>query len=80
MANGEQVNGSPLNALPEPQALDARLNVPLPVIGPPVNPVPLPTLVTVPAPVPGKVCPVANVIWPLLARLRPVSAGELVPE
>ena len=31
----------------------AMLRLPLPVIGPPVNPEPLPTLVTVPAPVPA---------------------------
>src|SRR5208337_2503834 len=50
VANGEQVNGSALSALPDAQALAAMLNVPLPVIGPPVNPAPLATLVTVPVP------------------------------
>ena len=33
----------------------AMLSVPLPVMGPPVSPAPLPTLVTVPVPTPGKV-------------------------
>src|SRR5271170_7502045 len=33
--------------------LVAMLRVPLPVIGPPASPAPLPTLVTVPSPVPG---------------------------
>lgn len=56
----------------------ATLSVPLPVIGPPVKPVPLVTLVTVL--VPGKICPVANVICPLLAMCSPVSEGLLVPE
>jgi len=59
----------------------AMLKVPLLVIGPPVKPAPLPTLVTVPAPaIPGKVCPEAKLIWPLLAIDRPVSAGVPVPE
>src|SRR5437016_5082935 len=53
----------------------AMLKLPAPVMGPPVNPAPLPTLVTDPPPVPGKVCPVANVIKPLLLMKRPVSAG-----
>ena len=53
--------------------LVAMLNVPLVVIGPPVSPGPLPTLVTVP--MPGKLCPVAKVIWPLLAMFNPVSVG-----
>ena len=56
------------------------LSVPVPVIGPPVKPAPLPTLVTVPLPPPpGKVCPVANVICPLLAMCNPVSAGLVAP-
>jgi hypothetical protein len=36
-----------------------------------------PTLVT--GPVPGKVCPEANVMSPLLLILNPVSAGKAVP-
>src|SRR5437016_2297890 len=36
--------------------------VPAPVIGPPVSPAPVATLVTVPLPVPGKVWPAAKVI------------------
>src|SRR5277367_194176 len=54
------------------------LMVPLDVIGPPVRPAPVLTLVTVPpAPPlpPGKVCPEANVMSPLLAMESPVSAG-----
>ena len=54
------------------------LIVPLAVIGPPVRPAPVLTLVTVPPPLPpGKDCPEANVICPLLAMESPVSAGEL---
>jgi hypothetical protein len=53
----------------------AMLIVPLPVIGPPVNPAPVATLVTVPLPDPGKVCPEANVITPLCPIESPVSAG-----
>jgi len=48
------------------------------VIGPPVRPAPVATLVTVPLPLPpGKVCPEAKVICPLLAIESPVSAGEV---
>jgi hypothetical protein len=54
------------------------LIVPLAVIGPPVRPAPVPTLVTVPPPLPpGKVCPEAKLINPLLAMESPVSVGEL---
>jgi hypothetical protein len=54
----------------------AMLSVPLDVIGPPVSPAPLATLVTVPLPAaPGKVWPLAKVITPLLATESPVSAG-----
>src|SRR5208283_2756539 len=56
----------------------AMLNVPLLVIGPPVNPGPLPTLVTVP--VPGNVCPATKVNAPVLAIESPVSAGAAPPE
>ena len=77
MANGEQVNGRALNALPEAQALDARPSVIEPLLPPPVRPVPAVTPVIVPAP--GKVCPVAKVIFPLLAMFNPVSLGEPEP-
>jgi hypothetical protein len=54
------------------------LIVPLEVIGPPVNPAPVATLVTVPLPpAPGKVCPEANVKRPLLAMENPVSPGAV---
>src|ERR1039458_3446382 len=53
----------------------AMLSEPLVVMGPPVRPAPLPTLVTVPLPAPGKVCPLAKLITPLLATESPVSAG-----
>src|SRR5208282_2761412 len=49
------------------------LIVPLVVIGPPVRPAPVPTLVTVPLPTPGKVCPEAKVRIPVLATDSPVS-------
>ena len=55
----------------------AMLRVPVPVIGPPVRPGPLPTLLTVPEP--GKVWPTAKVKIPLLLIFKPVSAGEAVP-
>ena len=48
----------------------AMLSVPLWVIGPPVSPAPLPTLVTVP--VPGKVWPDTNVTKPLLLTSKAV--------
>jgi hypothetical protein len=53
------------------------LMVPEVVMVPPVRPVPAVMLVTVP--VPGKVCPEAKLIWPLLAIDRPVSPGVPVP-
>ena len=53
------------------------LMVPLVVIGPPVRPAPVLTLVTVPPPPPPKVCPGAKLINPLLAMESPVSVGEL---
>src|SRR5579863_3427631 len=77
VAKGEQVNGSAINALPEAQALDARLSVTEPLLPPPVRPEPAVTPVIVPAP--GNACPVANVIWPLLAMFNPVSEGEPGP-
>ncbi len=51
------------------------LIVPVLVIGPPVSPAPVATLVTVPLPVPGKVCPEAKLTSPLLAIESPVSVG-----
>lgn len=54
---------------------DGILIVPLEVIGPPVKPAPVLTLVTEPPPAPGNVCPEAKLITPLLAIERPVSAG-----
>src|ERR1700674_2479470 len=53
------------------------LIVPLLVIGPPVRPAPVATLVTVPLPAPGKVCPEAKLTSPLLAMESPVSVGEV---
>lgn len=53
----------------------SRLRVTLPLTPPPVRSVPALTAVIVP--VPGKVCPEANVICPLLATDSPVSAGGL---
>jgi hypothetical protein len=55
------------------------LRVPFEVIVPPANPAPAATLVTVPSPVPGKICPWANVICPLLAMFNHVSDGLAVP-
>ena len=50
--------------------------VPAPVIGPPVSPAPVATLVTVPLPVPGKVWPAAKVIRPELPAIdRPFATG-----
>src|SRR5271169_3710030 len=89
VAKGEQVKGRALSALPDEQALDARLNVPLPVIGPPVSPVPLATLVTVPVPLPvahPHAVPFHSSTWPLaqvFSRLRvgvPLVAPPLRPE
>src|SRR5579864_1878745 len=62
-----------------------RLNVPLLFTGDPSTVKSLAgaviaTLVTVPDPVPGKVCPAANVICPVLLILNPVSDGTAVPE
>jgi len=48
-----------------------------PVIGPPVRPAPVATLVTVPLPVPGKVWPEAKLTSPVLAMENPVSAGAV---
>ena len=54
------------------------LIVPLAVIGPPVRPAPVLTLVTVPPPpAPGKVWPEAKLISPLLAMESPVSDGAV---
>ena len=57
---------------------DGMLIVPLDVMGPPARPAPVLTLVTVPPPpAPGKVCPEAKLINPLLPIDNPVSAGVL---
>src|ERR1039458_7988068 len=56
--------------------LEGMLIVPLVVIGPPARPAPVLTPVTVPLLVPGKVCPEAKLICPLLAMDKPVSVGE----
>src|SRR3984893_7257697 len=48
------------------------LIVPVLVIGPPVRPAPVATLVTVPLPVPGKVCPDAKFRIPFEATDNPV--------
>src|SRR5580658_1719000 len=50
--------------------------VTVPVVPPPVRPDPAVTPVRVP--VPGKACPPANVICPLLATLSPVSTGTFL--
>src|SRR5579863_869121 len=57
----------------------STFRVTLPLVPPPVRSVPAVTPVMVPSPVPGKVCPLAKVICPLLAMLSPVSAGFPVP-
>jgi hypothetical protein len=49
------------------------LRLTLPLLPPPLNPAPAVTPVMVP--VPGKVCPDAKLIWPLLAMFNPVSAS-----
>lgn len=54
---------------------EGMLMVPLVVIGPPVRPAPVSMPVTVPLLVPGKVCPDAKLIAPLLAMDSPVSPG-----
>src|SRR5713101_4174575 len=56
------------------EVLMARL--PLVVIGPPVRPNPLPTLVTVPAP--GKVWPATNVTFPVLLTAKAVPETNSV--
>ena len=48
--------------------------VPVVVIGPPVNPAPVLTWVTVPVPAPGKVWPGAKVIRPVLPAIDSPSA------
>ena len=58
----------------------SRFSVTFPDVPPPARSAPAVTPVMVPAPVPGKVCPLANVILPLLAICSPVSAGTLVPD
>src|SRR5271169_3000641 len=61
----------------------AMLNVPLPVIGPPVSPAPLATLVTVPAPlgvVQAQALPFHSNTWPLAQLVsRPRFSVPLVP-
>ena len=58
----------------------SRFRVTLPPDPPPVRSVPAETPVMVPLPVPGNVCPEANVKMPVLLIFNPVSAGLLVPE
>src|ERR1035441_2733530 len=55
---------------------EGMLIVPLAVIGPPVRPAPVLTLVTVPPSALGKVWPGAKLMSPLLAIESPVSVGE----
>ena len=55
----------------------SRFIVTVPLVPPPLRPVPAVTPVIVP--LPGKVCPLAKLIRPLLAIERPVSAGVLPP-
>ena len=57
---------------------EGMLMVPVLVIGPPVRPAPVATLVTVPLPAPGKVWPEAKVITPVLATDTPVSTKSPV--
>ena len=59
----------------------SRPSASVPLVPPPVSPLPVAvvTPVSVPSPVPGNVCPVANVISPLLAMCNPVCAGAPVP-
>lgn len=52
----------------------------MPLTPPPVRPEPVAVVIPVSVPVPGNVCPVTNVIWPVLAMCSPVSAGFVVPE
>jgi hypothetical protein len=54
------------------------LNVKLPLVPPPSSPEPAATPVIVPDP--GKVCPAANLMMPLVAIESPVSVGVEVPE
>src|SRR5712692_3492057 len=55
----------------------AILMLPVLVMGPPVSPAPVFTLVTVP--VPGNVCPTTKVITPLLPAILTVLAGSGFP-
>src|ERR1039458_5803755 len=55
---------------------EGMLIVPLAVIGPPVRPAPVLTLVTVPPSALGKVWPGAKLMSPLLAIESPVSVGK----
>ena len=51
----------------------------MPLVPPPVRPDPVAVVIPVIVPVPGKVCPVAKVICPLLAIFSPVSDGLVAP-
>ena len=53
----------------------SRFIVTVPLVAPPLRPVPAVTPVIVP--LPGKACPLAKLIRPLLAIERPVSAGSV---
>src|SRR5580693_5651769 len=57
----------------------SRLRFNVPLAPPPVRPEPLAVVIPVIVPVPGKVCPVANVMRPLLAIFSPVSDGLVAP-
>ena len=66
--------------MPAVTAVSANAIVPVVVIGPPVKPVPVATLVTVPEPLP----PVAAIVWlghvPVMVTLVPATrAGVAVP-
>ena len=57
----------------------SRLSVTVPEVPPPRSAVPAMTLVMVPAPVPGKVCPGAKLMVPFALKEKPVSVGEPLP-
>ena len=79
VANDEQEKGRAVSALPDAQELKARLNVTLPLVPPPV--IPFVPLTPVIVPVPGNVCPVANVTGAQPAtELEPPIAESANPE
>src|SRR5208282_5602192 len=59
--------------------LFTRLRLRFPLAPPPLRPLPDVVVIPVIVPVPGNVCPLANVICPLLAMFSPVSEGLLLP-